>query len=66
LVPEGGGGLASERLQKGTLRVKRPKLDTSRLVTVLEGGLEDDHYLVDVYRDDKFVALMRRIYSCDA
>ena len=64
LVTKEGGGLETDRLQKGTLRVKRPKIDRSQLTTVLEGDMEEDHNLGDQLGDDTFVALLRRIYSC--
>lgn len=63
LVTKESGGLAPERQQRGTLRVKRPKSDRSHVATVLECNMEDDHYLHHEC-DDQLVDLLQRIYSC--
>ena len=66
LVCQEGGGLASERQQKGTLRVKNIQVEKTRLITVLEGDQDDDYEIEGhIDGDDALIWAMWEIYSCD-
>lgn len=68
LVSKEGGGLAAERHQRGTLRVKRRNNDKSGAITILEGAPQnhDDFSYEDHFGDDDpCMQLLRQIYSCD-
>jgi hypothetical protein len=66
LVCQEGGGLASERQQKGTLRVKNIQVEKTRLITVLEGDQDDDYEIEGhIDGDNALMWAMWEIYSCD-